>query len=600
MIRSRGPLPLRLYVAALEGRMIWQDGGGFAMLDPPLVATAGPRPLPWPSATLRMVDRWWEMVLFVCVPVLLVLAGLVSIPLAHRTTPGLVLLLAALIYIALLMTSMLVRGLTVGFSRRPDRVAVGILTGDHWSLSLLHQENEARADELLDQVRARLTVLVTGEVRDAAVRRGARVGPVRVVDTLVCLTKGISTEPMRRWVAAVAGSVTPLRGAAGVVLLLADVRADERQERPKPYVPIVRLCLFAIAVLLCVLPLPLIDAERSACPPVGCGAALTSYGRAWEWLAWQFLWQNTSDLRPSTGNAVVYGFLVHFLLPTLVLVGLVAWGRLAAGRRADIVLREESEPVVHTHTMIMTVTAAERDAVLAAAEEVTGHPATQDFSGSVAVHQLGVINGARLSLVQAGEQGPLGPAGALLTTDGGRRTVRPDYTIITGICYGLRRDEQALGDILVSQRVQDVDHVRLTDQGVYVVEEHRGENLQPSHVLLGRCQAAQTVWTGPRVHVGLMLAASKLVDSPITIGRLQGSFSRAIGGDMEAAAFHAAARRGDVHWIVIKAISDWGDQATAEQRYAQTAASACNAARFVVHMARIGALNNRPSDLVDR
>ena len=66
------------------------------------------------------------------------------------------------------------------------------------------------------------------------------------------------------------------------------------------------------------------------------------------------------------------------------------------------------------------------------------------------------------------------------------RLCRPDYVVLVGTCYGLRPedDEQRIGDILVSQRVESLDRQRVTDRfgGTRVLS--RGVDLGPSPILL--------------------------------------------------------------------------------------------------------------------
>src|SRR5438046_611094 len=72
MFRDRGPLPVLLYVAAREGRLVWQDENSFAVLEPPLPARepllAGGLRL----GALRAIDRHWELLCFGGPPALMV------------------------------------------------------------------------------------------------------------------------------------------------------------------------------------------------------------------------------------------------------------------------------------------------------------------------------------------------------------------------------------------------------------------------------------------------------------------------------------------------------------------------------------------------
>jgi nucleoside phosphorylase len=493
-----------------------------------------------------------------------------------------------------IMVSMVVLQILTAVRRSPDATAADDLITRHWSTVLLHLADEDDTDLLFDLVRDRLGRLVTAQVHDAARRQGGRTDDVTVVDPLVCLASGITTDAVRRRLASAAGVLVPFGQDSELMLLMADTRADDDEERPAFHVPFLRPFTAAVAAVLLLLPLVMTGPERAACRSAGCASALTTYGRALHWLSFQFIWQDVPGLRPSS-DLFVYGFSVHFLLPTTVLVGIRATRRLAMEHRAALrrVQRAKDKAMGRTRVMIMTVNSGERDAVLSAAKEFTQEPAWRNFTANLTVYELGVINETRVSVVQAGEQGTTTPAGAPMSTASAIRHLAPDYAIITGICYGLQPHDQAMGDVLVSQRIRDLDLGGLKDDGTGVVERGRGENLQPSHVLLNRCQAAQSDWDGTAVHFGEMLAWNKLVNSERTVLRLRDEYPTAIGGEMEGAGFNSAARRAGVDWILVKGISDWGYGKTSDHQ----PAAAGNAARFVLHMIAIGALRTRPADL---
>ena len=56
-----------------------------------------------------------------------------------------------------------------------------------------------------------------------------------------------------------------------------------------------------------------------------------------------------------------------------------------------------------------------------------------------------------------------------------------------------------------------------------------------------------------------MLSGAKLVDNLDYRDSLKKQYPTAIGGEMEGSGLHAACETSKTDWIVIKAISDWGD-----------------------------------------
>jgi nucleoside phosphorylase len=335
--------------------------------------------------------------------------------------------------------------------------------------------------------------------------------------------------------------------------------------------------------------------ERNECTQPTCDTALTTYGRALRWLADQLIFQSTPGLAPSSSQSITLGVLGHFLLPSLALVGLVAARRQNEIRHlATVRAQEERHRVLRpTRVMIMTVLREERRAVLTAAERATKQPARRNFTGNQVVYELGQIEGAQVSLVQAVESGTTTPGGAAMVAASAIKQLEPDYAIITGICYGLRPEIQRFGDVLVSRRVRDLDLGGLYDDGTGIIVQDLSENLQASHLLLSFCQSAEDNWDQANVHFGEMLAWNKNVDSELVVRRLRKEYRKAVSGEMEGAGFHSAARREGVHWVLVKAISDYGYNTN--KNYHEL--SATNAADFVVHMIQTGAFRTRPDDL---
>ncbi|MFE1592886.1 hypothetical protein [Nocardia sp. NPDC058705] len=244
-----------------------------------------------------------------------------------------------------------------------------------------------------------------------------------------------------------------------------------------------------------------------------------------------------------------------------------------------------------TRVLVVTVADVERDVMLDLLEERTGRHIRADYAGAVPVFAAGAINEVELFVVQAGSQGSGGGAGALAVTASAVRQIAPDYALIVGICYGLRPETQRFGDILVSERIRDLDHGKLVELDGRIEEHLRGETVMPSTLLLNAARAAARTWTRKSdapVRVGLMLAWNKLVDAPPVVAELRRRHPDAIGGDMEGIGFHAAARLGGVECLLIKGICDFAAGKTDE---AQPLA-ARNAAEFVLHLVEDGALSS--------
>ena len=103
IIRSRGPLPLMLAVAAREGRLVWRDVDGFAVLEMPMGTRRPIRPRGLGWALLRLADRHWEFVVMAGPPAVLLPASVGVALLTRQALVPMLIVLAAVAYICVLM-----------------------------------------------------------------------------------------------------------------------------------------------------------------------------------------------------------------------------------------------------------------------------------------------------------------------------------------------------------------------------------------------------------------------------------------------------------------------------------------------------------------
>jgi nucleoside phosphorylase len=249
----------------------------------------------------------------------------------------------------------------------------------------------------------------------------------------------------------------------------------------------------------------------------------------------------------------------------------------------------DQQTVGTTSTVLLLVaTSIERAAVLAAVRASTGHDPQPWFLPSQTVLRLGRISNTEVLLHQTG-QGAIGPSGAAIASSALIRTVMPDYVILTGMCFGLRPDQQVLGDVVVSRQMRAIDHRKIyqsaADQPPLTVI--RGDFVSASPTLLDRFTALTYNFHTATVHHGTILSAGTLGDSPQFVEELLRIDPEAQAAEMEGAGVYAAAAPDRAEWIIVKGISDWGFN---KDDNAQKRASD-NASAFILHVIRAGALD---------
>ena len=608
LVRCRAPLAVQLCLASRDG-LLAELGDGFAVLRRP---ASGP-PVTgggWPLRLARRLDRHWDVVLFTGPPVALLLAGAACAPDARAVAVGTALL--ALLWVAAFMTAMLIGQLwSVARRGAPPAPAAtapaapaappgapatpgapagraGSLPSQHWSVPLFHQPDAARAELLTRRLTQQMAGLIRADLQEA-VSHTARIGQLDITETIVVLVHGITTEAARSALARSAWALGGDPASSGVILLASPGRLDRVPARRVTGGGFLLLYLSGLSLAVTASAGFVARHEAAACLRLSCPGRPASYATAVRWLVQRLLFSDPPGVAPGTLRDAVLGWLISGASAMLVVVGMMATRQeIARNRRAS---RDYAERVraaaAAARVLILVVTDGERDAVLGAAHRLSGIPASTDTSGDRVVYSLGRVAGTEVMLARAGEQGTASAAGMPDTARAAIRHCRPDYVILTGICYGLRPDQgQQVGDVIVAQRVHHIDPRKVTDHpGQPVIP--RGVNAGCSPRLLDRFHDGLRTWTAARAHTGTVLCSSMLVNSRTVVAQLRRDYPDAIAGEMEGiAVYEATAQDPKPDWIMVKAISDWGHAKTDR---AHTIAAG-NAADLVLHVIASGSL----------
>jgi nucleoside phosphorylase len=595
LVRCRAPLAVQLCLASRDG-LLAELGDGFAVLRRP---ASGP-PVTgggWPLRLARRLDRHWDVVLFAGPPVTLLLAGAACAPDARAVAIATALL--ALLWVAAFMSAMLI-GQLWSMARRGTLAAApatasgtgraGSLPSQHWSVPLFHQPDAARAELLAQRLTQQMAGLIRADLQEA-VSRTARIGDLDITETIVVLVQGITTEAARTALARSAWALSgdPAGEASGVILLASPGRLERVPARRVTGGGFLLLYLSGLGLAVAASAGFVARHEAASCLAVSCAGRPASYGTAARWLVQRLLFTDPPGVAPGTLRDAVLGWAISAASATLVVVGMMATRQeIARNRRASRDYAERvSAAAAAARVLILVVTDRERDAVLGAAHRLSGTPASTDTSGDRVVYSLGRVAGTEVMLARAGEQGAASAAGMPDTARAAIRHCRPDYVILTGICYGLRPDQgQQVGDVIVAQRVHHIDPRKVTDHPAQPVIP-RGVNAGCSPRLLDRFHDGLRTWTAAQAHTGTVLCSSMLVNSRTVVAQLRRDYPDAIAGEMEGiAVYEAAAQDPKPDWIMVKAISDWGHAKTDRAH----AIAAGNAADLVLHVIASGGL----------
>ena len=135
-----------------------------------------------------------------------------------------------------------------------------------------------------------------------------------------------------------------------------------------------------------------------------------------------------------------------------------------------------------------------------------------------------------------------------------------EYVVAVGVCFGIDRKNQCLGDVVISSIICDFVSKRegTTESGIY----HRGPQDSVEDKIL-------SIFAPPynfpmphnnNVHIGPVISTPNLIDNATVKASLVKKRPDAIGGEMEGAAINAAVKKKPpASCIVIKGIGDWAD-----------------------------------------
>lgn len=250
-------------------------------------------------------------------------------------------------------------------------------------------------------------------------------------------------------------------------------------------------------------------------------------------------------------------------------------------------LYSQSQQHPHADVLLVTVTEIEANAVL------NLFPAYKKcFLGPDAktYYDLGEVNKAKVFMVRSVEMGVAGAGGALLTVLEALLALTPSSIIMVGIAFGLKPDEQGIGDILVSTHICDYNQQKVdTDASGQENVILRGNRTPASVRLLDKFQSGVSNWQNPaKVHFGPVLSGEKLINNRNYRDQLLQFERNAIGGEMEGAALGTAEQRRRVDWILVKAICDWADGNKDDEKDERQKKAAENAARYTLHVVQQG------------
>lgn len=245
--------------------------------------------------------------------------------------------------------------------------------------------------------------------------------------------------------------------------------------------------------------------------------------------------------------------------------------------------------------LLVTVTEVETRTVLDIAKEKVGEPKAI-FEADQVYYKLGRIGSAQTYLVRS-EMGSGGPDGSMMTVSEAIETLSPSAVIMVGIAFGVNREKQRIGDILVSKHIwgYELQRVGTGPDGSLAIMP-RGTRIPAASSLLSRFRHAALQWDQSGVYFGLLFSGEKVIDNVSFRDQLLEIEPEAIGGEMEGFGLYSAASRKSVDWILVKAICDWADGEKYHNKDRNQQLAARNAVEFTFSVIAGGGFSYEETD----
>jgi nucleoside phosphorylase/tetratricopeptide (TPR) repeat protein len=247
--------------------------------------------------------------------------------------------------------------------------------------------------------------------------------------------------------------------------------------------------------------------------------------------------------------------------------------------------------------LIVTVTEVESQAVMAVFREATGREAKPELIANELYLDLSEINGSRVFMALSG-MGSGGVGGSQERIRKAIDALSPGAVIMAGIAFGINEHKQAIGDVLISERLMLYGLQRRGTNaagGLHVIP--RGERPSSSPRLVNWLRIASLKWDQAKIRFGVVLTGEHLVDNVDYREELLALEEEAIGGEMEGAGLYVACQNSKVDWILVNAICDWADGNKEVDRQARQKTAAHNAAAFVLHALKQAPLKEIRSEI---
>ena len=239
------------------------------------------------------------------------------------------------------------------------------------------------------------------------------------------------------------------------------------------------------------------------------------------------------------------------------------------------------ELIADVNIILVTATDTEYRAVMGTGKRIEGDGEryTQVELDDDVTFNLVMYGSYKVAVIRTGQ----GPGRTEDMLERIQAEINAQYVIAIGICYGMKEDKTALGDVIVAESIMDTSSRRAAGDELPA----RPQEYKCGKKLYTTFKKNQGFELGKKdsyviIHCGTVVSENTLVASQKYKEGILEQIPQALGGEMEGVGLMTAAGKGKYEGIVIKAIADWGNEKKEPYRKWQEFA-AVGAAKYVLY-----------------
>jgi nucleoside phosphorylase len=210
--------------------------------------------------------------------------------------------------------------------------------------------------------------------------------------------------------------------------------------------------------------------------------------------------------------------------------------------------------------LLVTVTDIELEETRSKLTSLNGYTGVIKVFKNNYTYYIGKFGKYAVALVQTGSMGSMSSSGSIITVKTALENMKSKIVIMIGIAFGVDKDNQNIGDVLLSETIIPYNLKRVGKNKIIP----RGIEEKSSSLLINRFKSI-TTWENllennnkAKKIIAKILSGEELIDNITRRNELLKDFPEAKGGEMEGAGV-AAACRDQAEWIIVKGICDFAD-----------------------------------------